>query len=123
MFDRRNRGEFQINLGAGWGADYADPENFFSLFHSGHLPPKGANMARYRSAEFDRLCDQMAGMENTPERLAVIRKLDALLAEDCPVVFTHHKYRQFILQPGVRWTNHAEPFNAGWKFFAPRPER
>jgi ABC-type oligopeptide transport system substrate-binding subunit len=119
ILERRDRGTFQISMGTGWGADYPDPENFFGLFHSRRIPPNGRNEARYRSPEFDQLFDKMAWMENSPERMAIIRKLSDLLAEDCPVAFTMHKQGQTIAQPWFRRTDEADPFNAGFKFLAP----
>jgi ABC-type transport system substrate-binding protein len=119
MLKRRDRGAFQISTGTGWAADYPDPENFFGIFHSRRIPPNGQNAARYRSPEFDQLFDKMAWMENSPERLAIIRKLNDLLAEDCPVAFTMHKQAQTVAQPWFRRTNEADPFNAGFKFLAP----
>ena len=91
-------GNFQISS-SGWGADYPDAENFLFLFYSKDIPPNGANYARYSNPEFDALFEKMAVMENSPERLELIRKLNTILVEDCPVVLNFHKGYNVIMQP------------------------
>ena len=97
--EKQDEGNFQIDTGSGWGADYPDAENFFFLFTSNNLPPDGKNVCRYKNPEFDRLFAQMATMENSPERMEVIRKMNGILAEDCPVMFTFNKAYYVLVQP------------------------
>lgn len=93
------RGLFQMNTGSGWNADYPDPENFFFLFYGKNVPPQGSNYTRFSNPEFDRLFEQMATMDNGPERLAIIHKMTAILVEQCPVVFTFHPVTFRLNQP------------------------
>lgn len=91
-------GHFQVVM-YGWHADYPDPENFFFLFHSPNKPPRGSNHARYSNPEFDRLFSRMSTMDNTPERLELIRRLNGMLVEDCPCVFLNHPVYFTLNQP------------------------
>ncbi len=91
-------GNFQI-VSHGWQADYPDPENFFMLFYSGNIPPKGSNHARYVNPEFDRIFERMRVMDNTPERLRLASQLTAILNEDCPVVLLTHPVSYGLNQP------------------------
>ena len=99
--DKQMRGLFQMNTGSGWNADYPDPENFFFLFYSKNIPPQGSNYVRFSNPEFDRLFEQMATMDNGPERLGIIRRLNALLVEQCPVVFHFHPVIFTLYQPWI----------------------
>ena len=97
--EKQLRGLFQMNTGSGWNADYPDPENFFFLFYSKNVPPQGSNYARFSNPDFDRLFEQMATMDNGPERLAIIHRMTAILVEQCPVVFTFHPVTFRLNQP------------------------
>ena len=97
--DKQDRGLFQMNGGSGWTADYPDPENFFFLFYSKNIPPQGSNHSRYSNPEFDKLFEQMSTMDNGPQRLEIIRKMNAILTEDCPIVLLFHSVAFTLNQP------------------------
>jgi oligopeptide transport system substrate-binding protein len=101
MLEKQERGQFQIAPSTGWGADYPDPENFFFLFYSKNIPPAGKNESRYLNPEYDKLFEQMALMDNGPERLELCRRLNQMLADDCPVAFNFNKAYYVVVQP---WT-------------------
>lgn len=84
-------GNYQF-LAWGWLADYPDPENFVFLLYGPNSRSRGGseNNANYASPEFDRLFEQMRHMENTPERLALIRKMNHVLQRDAPWIFGYH---------------------------------
>lgn len=89
--DKVRKGNFQI-LNWGWSADYPDPENFLFLLYGPNSKAKfdGENAANYNNPEYNRLFEQMQNMENTPERLKIIRQMRAILHRDAPWVFTYH---------------------------------
>jgi ABC-type transport system substrate-binding protein len=99
MLEKEDHGDFQIASGTGWGADYPDPENFLFLFNSGNFPPSGKNISRYKNDEFDRLFAGMATMENSPERMEIVSRMNALLAGDVPVLLTFHRASFAVTQP------------------------
>jgi ABC-type oligopeptide transport system substrate-binding subunit len=107
VIERLEQGTFQIGSGTGWAMDYPDPENFFMLFYSKNFPRAGANYCRYSRPEYDRAYEQMAVMENGPERLALINQLNAMLAEDCPAIFQFDKAFYIATQPWARWTHNS----------------
>ena len=105
LLQKEDTGNFQILEGTGWGADYPDPENFYMLFNSRNFPPEGKNASRYKNPEFDKTFDQMATMDNTPQRLELVNKLRGMLAEDSPQIFTFHKAFFTVVQPWARRTS------------------
>jgi len=86
--DKVDSGKFQM-VEYGWVADYPDPENFVFLLYGPNERP-GPNHSNYKNKEYDRLFEQMRAMDNTPERLELIRKMRAIETEDCPLVYTYH---------------------------------
>jgi ABC-type transport system substrate-binding protein len=76
----------------GWNADYPDPENFFFLLTSkeGRVKHGGENHANYENPAYDRLFSRMKAMDNTPDRLALIRDMNRILQHDAPWIFSFH---------------------------------
>ena len=97
--EKEDQGNFQLVTGSGWGADYPDAENFFFLFTKSSFPPEGKNAARYQNPEFEKLYAQMATTENSPERLALIKRLNDVLLEDCPIILNFHKGYYVLVPP------------------------
>ena len=106
--DKMHRGNFQMNTGSGWHADYPDPENFFFLFYSKNIPPAGNNYTHFRNAEFDALFEKMSTMEDGPEREAIIRRMTRILIEETPVIYGSHSVAYGLAQPWMpRVSNNA----------------
>lgn len=89
--DKMLNGNFQFFVW-GWNADYPDPENFFFLLYgpNGKVKHKGENAANYKNPEFDSMFRKMENMDNSPERMAIIKKMDVILMEDAPWVWGYH---------------------------------
>jgi oligopeptide transport system substrate-binding protein len=119
--EKLDQGNFQL-ASAGWGADYPDPENFLFLLYSKNFPPAGSNHTRFANPEFDRLFEQMATMENTPERLEIVHRLNAIVAEECPVIFNFHRAFYTVVQPWTPRTVNNEMLEAGLKYAQVLPE-
>jgi ABC-type transport system substrate-binding protein len=96
----------------GWNADYPDPENFFFLLQGSESQVRhgGENHANYASPEFDRLFLEMKSMENTPERLALIRRMNRLLQHDAPWIFAFHPKTYTLAHA---WLKNRKPNDVG----------
>ncbi len=92
--ERLRRKKFQL-VGSSWQADYPDPENFLQLLYGPNAPP-GENNASYRNAEYDSLYRRMAVMSDGLERLAAIRRMKVLVAEDCPWILVSHSVSELL---------------------------
>jgi ABC-type transport system substrate-binding protein len=115
VLERMEQGTFQIGSGTGWAMDYPDPENFFMLFYSKNFPREGANYCRYSRPDFDQAYEKMATMDNGPERLAIIKQMNDMLAEDCPAIWEFDKAQYVATQPWARWTNNPPTFELGFQ--------
>jgi ABC-type transport system substrate-binding protein len=114
--EKEDKGNFQISSLTGWGADYPDPENFFMLFYSKNFPPEGKNISRYKNPDFDKLYEQMATMDPSPERLAIAYKMVDMLNDDCPIILTNHKAFYSLVQPWAPRTHNNMMLEGGIKY-------
>lgn len=82
-----------------WIADYADAENYLSLFYSKNLTPNGPNYTLFQNSEFDRLYENSLATTNDSLRYQYYFQMDSIIVEEAPVVvlyydqvlrFTHH---------------------------------
>lgn len=62
------------------------PDSFRYLFHSGSVPPEGANRGRYRSDLADRLIEAGEAATDTAEGIAYYERLQQLLRDELPYV-------------------------------------
>jgi len=109
--DKIRKGNVQLYY-LGWNADYPDPENFFFLLdgNESKVARGGENASNYANPEFDRLFLRMKNMENTPERLGIIRQMNRILQHDAPWVFGLHP-KSYTL--GHRWLKNRKPNDVG----------
>lgn len=107
FFEKLNKATFQIYQ-LGWNADYPDPENFFFLLYGPNsiLVSKGQNYSNYENPEFDRLFDLMKNMENSPERLEIIREMNDIARADAPWVYAFYP-KAYSLYHG--WYKNVKP--------------
>jgi ABC-type transport system substrate-binding protein len=100
FLQRVESGNFQMAEEA-WGADYPDAENFYALLYSKNAAP-GPNHAAYNNPEYDKLYEQIRSMPNGPERFALFAKMNAIIKEDLPILFTFNLARVGMHQNWVQ---------------------
>lgn len=83
-----------------WFADYPDPENFLQLLYGKNIG--GINYAALNDPEYNRLFDQMRGLDNGPERMAIIHKMRAIAETECCWIPFYHPESISIDYPWVR---------------------
>jgi oligopeptide transport system substrate-binding protein len=105
--DKLRKGNVQLYY-LGWNADYPDPENFFFLLdgRESKVTKSGENASNYANPAFDRLFAQMKNMDNTPQRLGIVRQMNRILQHDAPWVFGLHP-KSYTL--GHRWLKNRKP--------------
>ena len=100
-------GNYQL-LAWGWLADYPDPENYLFLLYGPNARSRGGseNNANYANPEFDRLFETMRNMENSPQRLAIIRRMNRIAQQDAPWIFGLHPVTYWLIH---KWYGNAYP--------------
>jgi oligopeptide transport system substrate-binding protein len=86
--DRLDKGQFQF-AAYGWLPDYPDAENFLLLIYGPNRRP-GPNASNYDNPRFNQLYERMRSMDDTPERLAMIRDMRDIVNEDVPLIYMYH---------------------------------
>jgi len=109
--DKIRKGNVQLYY-LGWNADYPDPENFFFLLdgNEGKVAKGGENASNYANPEFDHLFARMKDMNNTPERLQIVREMNRILHHDTPWDFGLHP-KSYTLSH--RWLKNRKPSDVG----------
>lgn len=101
--DLRN-GQFEVAR-AGWIADYPDPENFLSLFHSS----TAHNYSQYKNKEYDALLDQAAKMVDQKKRAETLQNAEKIINEDIPVISLFRNVRRRLISPQLSgWENNTK---------------
>ena len=69
-----------------WICDYADEENFMSLFYSKNFSPIGFNYFHYNNTEFDKLYEAALVEQHPIKRMEMYQKMDQMVINDAPIV-------------------------------------
>lgn len=73
-----------------WVADYADEENFMSLFYSKNFTPQGVNFFHFKNADFDKAFEA-AQRETDPLKQRVLYQyMDSIVVEEAPVISLYY---------------------------------
>ncbi len=94
-FQRRSEGDFDL-LHFAWVGDFIDPETFLGLWRS----DAGNNFARWNSPPFDAAMAASATL--SPTRMEHLRRAEALLLEDLPILPLYFGATQFLASPHVQ---------------------
>jgi oligopeptide transport system substrate-binding protein len=96
---------------AGWIADYVDPNTFMDMWRTGG----GNNDTGWSNATYDALLDESAKVKTDAERFAIYQKLEAMLADEVPIIPLYFYTRVFAMNPKLRFVPNVID-NRSWKF-------
>ena len=77
-----------------WVADYADEENFMSLFYSKNFSPQGMNYFHYKNPRFDALFEAAQKEAEESRKISMYQQMDSLVTADA--VFIPLYYDQVV---------------------------
>ena len=85
-------------------ADYPDPENFLFLLWTpmSRTRSGGPNTANFSDLRYDALFVRMKAMTDTPERLAIIHEMRAILEDERPWIENYYPERYALYHGWVR---------------------
>jgi peptide/nickel transport system substrate-binding protein len=69
-----------------WVGDYADEENFMTLFYSKNFSPQGVNYFHYKNAAFDEAFEKAQRETNEAIKIDLYQKMDRMIIDDAPVI-------------------------------------
>lgn len=95
--DSRNTGNFDV-VRASWVGDYNEPSTFLSLLTSTH----SGNIAKFNSADYDRLLNE-AGRQTNPKLLNDdYNKAEQIIAEQVPIAPIYQFTNGRLIKPWVK---------------------
>lgn len=95
--DSRNTGNFDV-VRASWVGDYNEPSTFLSLLTSTH----SGNIAKFNSADYDRLLSE-AGKQTNPKALSDdYNKAEQIIAEQVPIAPIYQFTNGRLIKPWVK---------------------
>lgn len=86
-----------------WAMDYPDPTSFIDLrFHSRNIADQGAlNDSYFSDLTVDALIDRARAEPDAEERAAMYRRLERLLYDAVPWIWSYHRVAVEVVQPHV----------------------
>jgi peptide/nickel transport system substrate-binding protein len=88
-----------------WIADYADPENYLSLFHSSNFSPGGPNYTHFSNSTYDSLYQMALFQPIDSNRLKIYMQMDSLVISYAPVIPMYYdKVVRFVRKDVVGMT-------------------
>lgn len=69
-----------------WVADYADEENFMSLFYSKNFTPQGVNFFHFKNPSFDNLYEAAQLETNANKKTTYYYQMERILIDEAPVI-------------------------------------
>ena len=69
-----------------WYSDYADEENFMSLFYSKNFSPQGVNFFHYNNERFDSLYEIALKENDELKKINLYQKMDQLIIDDAVII-------------------------------------
>lgn len=95
--DSRNTGNFDV-VRASWVGDYNEPSTFLSLLTSTH----SGNIAKFTSADYDRLLSE-AGKQTNPKALSDdYNKAEQIIADQVPIAPIYQFTNGRLIKPWVK---------------------
>jgi peptide/nickel transport system substrate-binding protein len=85
-----------------WLADYAHPENFYSVFTTQRFAPNGPNYTHFSSAAYDNIYSKMGKTNSTDSTLIYSKQLEAMLNEETPVIPLYYDQVMHFIRSNIK---------------------
>jgi ABC-type transport system substrate-binding protein len=85
-----------------WLADYAHPENFYSVFQTSRFTPNGPNYTHFSNINYDIIYDALGVSNNSDSTLIYCEQLEQLLNEETPVIPLYYDQVMHFIRSNVK---------------------
>jgi oligopeptide transport system substrate-binding protein len=84
-----------------WVADYADKENYMSVFYSKNFSPNGPNYTHFKNDEFDKLYESSLTMISNEELQINFKRMEEIIIAEAPVVPLYYDDAVFFYHKNI----------------------
>ena len=84
-----------------WVADYADKENYMSVFYSNNFSPNGPNYTHFKNDEFDKLYEASLTMLTNEELQINFKRMEEIIIAEAPVVPLYYDDAVFFYHKNI----------------------
>ena len=84
-----------------WVADYADKENYMSVFYSKNFSPNGPNYTHFKNDEFDKLYETSLTMIANEELQINFKRMEEIIIAEAPVVPLYYDDAVFFYHKNI----------------------
>ena len=85
-----------------WVADYADKENYMSVFYSKNFSPNGPNYTHFKNQEFDILYEKCLTMISDEELQKNFNRMEEIIIAEAPVVPLYYDDAVFFYHKNIK---------------------
>ena len=85
-----------------WVADYADKENYMSVFYSKNFSPNGPNYTHFKNDEFDDLYEKCLSMISSEELNFNFNKMEHIILNEAPIVPLYYDDAVFFFHKNMK---------------------
>jgi peptide/nickel transport system substrate-binding protein len=85
-----------------WVADYADKENYMSVFYSKNFSPNGPNYTHFKNDEFDKLYEASLTMIANEELQINFKRMEEIIIAEAPVVPLYYDDAVFFYHKNIK---------------------
>lgn len=85
-----------------WLADYADEENFMSLFYSKNFAPHGVNFFHFENKTFDILFEKAQQETDLTTKIRLYQQMEKILLDEAPVISLYYDEVVRLVRHGIK---------------------
>jgi peptide/nickel transport system substrate-binding protein len=85
-----------------WLADYAHPENFYSVFTTSRFTPNGPNYTHFSSAAYDKIYSKMGKTNSTDSTLIYSKELEEIINSETPIIPLYYDQVMHFIRSNIK---------------------
>lgn len=85
-----------------WLADYAHPENFYSVFTSPRFAPNGPNYTHFSNVTYDNIYSKMGKTNSTDSTLFYSQQLETIIHNETPIIPLYYDQVMHFIRSNIK---------------------
>jgi peptide/nickel transport system substrate-binding protein len=85
-----------------WLADYAHPENFYSVFTTSRFTPNGPNYTHFSNPEYDKIYSRMGKTNSTDSTLIYSKQLEQIIHSETPIIPLYYDQVMHFIRSNIK---------------------